>query len=61
MERKKIEAVILAKAIEKGDKKYINCQDAVHIAEELNLAPIEVGKICNELKIKIENCRLGCF
>ena len=61
MERKKIEEAILAKTKQEDGKKYINCKEAVHIAEELKLAPIEIGKICNELKIKIRNCQLGCF
>jgi hypothetical protein len=61
MDRKKTEELILAKAKTKKDKKFINCTDAINIADSLNIAPIEVGKLCNELGIKIQNCRLGCF
>ncbi|MGA2035943.1 MAG: hypothetical protein ABSG68_27150 [Thermoguttaceae bacterium] len=61
MDRKKTEELILAKTKIKENKKYINCSEAIGIANTLNIAPIEVGKLCNELGIKIQNCQLGCF
>jgi hypothetical protein len=61
MDRKKIEEALLAKAKPKEGKLYINCKDAIKIAEDIGVAPIETGKVCNELKIKINNCKLGCF
>lgn len=39
----------------------ITCSDARKIAEELGVPYKEVGKIANELKIKIKDCELGCF
>ncbi len=39
----------------------ISCQDALEIALRLNVSPAVVGKTCNELKIKIKGCQLGCF
>lgn len=61
MDGKKIEKALLAKSRPKEGKMYINCKDAIKIAEDFGIAPIETGKICNELKIKITNCQLGCF
>lgn len=61
MDRKKIEDALLSKAKPKEGKMYINCKDAIKIADDLGITPIEAGKICNELKIKIKNCQLGCF
>ncbi len=61
MERKKIEEAIKAETTLKDGKQFINCTTALAIAEKLNVKPIEVGKICNELNIKIQNCQLGCF
>jgi len=61
MDRSKIVEAIKAKTITKDGKQYIDCAEATSIAEKLNVAPIEVGKICNEMKIKIKNCQLGCF
>lgn len=61
MERKNIEEALTAKVIEKEGKKIIPCPAVLKIAETLNVPATEVGKICNEMKIKIMNCQLGCF
>ena len=61
MDREKTEELILAKAKTKDDKKYLNCAEALGIANIMNIAPKEVGNICNDLGIKIKNCQLGCF
>ncbi|MGB9892542.1 molybdopterin-guanine dinucleotide biosynthesis protein MobB [Thermodesulfovibrio yellowstonii] len=46
---------------EKSNDGKITCSEARKIAEELNVPYIEVGKMANELKIKIRKCELGCF
>ncbi len=37
------------------------CPVAFKIAKELKVGPSEVGAACNELRIKIADCQLGCF
>jgi len=39
----------------------ISCTLARKVAEELKVSPKEVGEMCDELKIKIFACELGCF
>ncbi|MEN6460043.1 MAG: hypothetical protein ABFC94_01555 [Syntrophomonas sp.] len=39
----------------------LSCTKAHKLAEELEVTPRELGEICNELKIKIFACELGCF
>ncbi len=39
----------------------INCAAARKIAEEYQVNYAVVGGICNEAKIKIMACELGCF
>jgi hypothetical protein len=39
----------------------IACEEALKLARELDISSQEVGKILNELKIKINHCQLGCF
>ncbi len=39
----------------------LSCREAFKIAEELERPVKEVGEACNELKIKIVSCQLGCF
>lgn len=57
MERKKIEQTLSAKVIEKEGKIFIPCTAALKIAKDLNVSTFEIGKICNEMKIKIMKCR----
>ncbi|GAB6183547.1 molybdopterin-guanine dinucleotide biosynthesis protein MobB [Thermodesulfovibrio hydrogeniphilus] len=46
---------------ERSNDGKITCAEARKIAEELNVEYIEVGRVANELKIKIRKCELGCF
>ncbi|AVX21310.1 MAG: hypothetical protein ACOY3H_06800 [Bacillota bacterium] len=39
----------------------ITCAQAWALAEELGVEKGLVGKICNELGIRIKACQLGCF
>ena len=39
----------------------ITCTDARKLAEELQVDPSEIGKLCDEEKVKIISCELGCF
>ncbi len=39
----------------------ITCSAARQLAADLGVEPQLVGALCNELKIKITACVLGCF
>jgi hypothetical protein len=39
----------------------LTCEKAHALAEELKVPLKEIGALCNELKIKIAACQLGCF
>ena len=39
----------------------IACPAAFRLAEELGISRRDLGELCNELKIKIIQCQLGCF
>ena len=45
----------------KGDKNMLSCADAFELAKKFNTEIIEIGRICNELNIRICKCQLGCF
>ena len=52
----------ILKAVKEREKnKEIACAVAHSIAKELNVSPLEVGKVLDELKIKIVKCQLGLF
>lgn len=39
----------------------LSCEKAHELAKELNTSLQVIGASCNELKIKIAACQLGCF
>jgi len=39
----------------------LSCEKAHELAKELNISLQELGSHCNKLKIRIADCRLGCF
>jgi len=57
MDRKKLEEVILKKV--KAGK--LPCAQCFKIAEDFGISKREMGKVLNEMKVKISQCQLGCF
>ena len=39
----------------------LTCEKAHELSRTLNISLQEIGALCNELKIKIAACQLGCF
>ncbi len=39
----------------------LSCEKAHELSRMLNVTLREIGEICNNLKIKISACQLGCF
>ena len=60
-QNEKIRERILQKIELIEEKKQLSCRKAHKIAEEFNMPLIEVGRICEEEKVKIYACQLGCF
>ncbi len=56
-DRKQLEGAILEKA--KGGK--IPCALCFKVAEDFGITKREMGKILNEMKVRISQCQLGCF
>ncbi len=57
MDDKEIKAVIMKK---QSDNR-ISCEAACEIAEQTGASKIEIGRLLDEMKIKIHSCQLGCF
>ena len=57
MEKTKILSVIKDN-LEDGK---LNCETAHRIAQRHHIKLEQIGRICDEEKIKIQGCRLGCF
>ena len=39
----------------------ITCREAIKTAEEVGVSPAVIGKLLDEMKIKIAVCQLSCF
>ncbi len=57
MSREELKARIQAAAPEGK----ISCAAAMLLAEELVISRQDMGRLLNELKVKIKQCQLGCF
>ncbi|MHC4982434.1 MAG: hypothetical protein ACYTF6_04605 [Planctomycetota bacterium] len=39
----------------------IPCRQLLELAERTGAPPRKIGRLCDQLGIRISNCRLGCF
>jgi hypothetical protein len=39
----------------------LSCEKAHELGTKLNVPLQEIGRVCNELNIRIKDCQLGCF
>ena len=52
---------LIAKIKAEAPEGKISCAAAMRLAEELVISRQQLGKLLNELQIKIKQCQLGCF
>lgn len=55
--KKKLTERILEEAVDKR----LSCPQALAIASELDCDPVHLGGLCDEMKVKLYGCQLGCF
>jgi hypothetical protein len=51
----------VGRAKEINGVKKLACAEAFKLAQQFETEIIEIGRICNQHKIKICKCQLGCF
>ncbi len=39
----------------------ISCSTALELAKKAGVAPARVGRLLNDMGIKVHSCQLGCF
>ena len=37
------------------------CKSLLELARQKDVGPGQIGRLCNEMNIKIRGCQLGCF
>lgn len=55
-----IEAVLAAVRQKEGGFE-LSCAEAFKLADKFGAEIAEIGRICNQRKVKIRRCQLGCF
>ncbi len=56
-----ITKALLKRVQEVDGRKKLQCAEAFELAQQFETGIIEIGRICNQHKIKICKCQLGCF
>ena len=59
--REKLVEIVVNAAKKKAGKPQIECAMALGLAKKHRAKAAEIGAICDEQKIKITRCQLGCF
>ncbi len=54
-------SAVLARVKEADGKKTLACKVALQLADELGVPPKVIGGICDDARVKIVACQLGCF
>jgi hypothetical protein len=57
----KLVNAVLERAQETDGIKKLACAEAFKLARKFQTEVIQIGRICNQQKIKICKCQLGCF
>jgi hypothetical protein len=61
MTDREILAIIRTKTYEADGRTKLTCASAHELAKEHKIGLAEIGKACNDARIKIASCELGCF
>ncbi len=61
MKQEELKKIIMAAATKKEGKLRLSCAQAFALSTQINGSLEDIGRLCNELKIKIIQCQLGCF
>jgi LAO/AO transport system kinase len=59
--RRQTDAKILDRVRKEFPGDRIACASAFALAEKMEISKAEMGRVLDELEIKIERCQLGCF
>lgn len=55
------EAKVRELIMKRQSNKRISCKAACDVADEAGVSRMVVGRLLNEMEIKIHSCQLGCF
>jgi hypothetical protein len=59
--QEELAGIVRERSQEVDGRRTLTCAQALSLAGELGLEPREIGRICNQEKIRLGSCQLGCF
>ena len=54
-------AAVVARSQEAQGRRSLTCAEALALAAELDVEAARIGRICDQEKIRLCACQLGCF
>jgi len=61
MDENRLKELVANTAFEEEGRRKLACTDAFRLAAEHNIELLDIARVCNQEKIKICKCQLGCF
>ena len=61
MSQEELARIVLDRSKEVDGRRILTCAQALGLASELGVEPKQIGRICNQEKIRLGSCQLGCF
>jgi len=52
---------VVEQSREVNGRRTLTCTQALSLAVELGVKPVQIGHICNQENIRLGGCQLGCF
>jgi hypothetical protein len=53
--------IVRDRSREVDGRRILTCAEALSLAREFGVEPGQIGCICNQEKIRLGSCQLGCF
>lgn len=53
--------IVRDRSKEVNGRRTLTCAQAMGLAAELGVEPGQIGRICDQEKIRLGSCQLGCF
>jgi len=59
--QEEVTKTVLDRSKEVDGRRILTCAQALSLASELGVEPGQIGRICDQEKIRLGSCQLGCF
>lgn len=61
MDENRLKELVMCASFEEDGRKKLTCAETFRLAAEHEIELLDISRVCNQEKIKICRCQLGCF